>query len=127
MSDQIRLLERKLHQADNRIADLESAARRRETYENERQARLVEATQTIIALRLELQETNARILAHHLMSNDASQTAATACARLVLWEPIVLAAKQLWAAMQSDDRIAGDAACAKLAQALEALEKVPNA
>lgn len=122
-----RLLERKLRQADNRIADLETAARRREHHDQDRQRLLVEANQTIIGLRREIQELEARIRDHHVSSNDAAAMAERACSKLVLWEPIVEGTKELFAAMEAEDRVAGDAACVKIRTALDALDKVPTA
>lgn len=122
-----RLLERKLHQADNRIADLESLKRRAETYENERAQRLAEANRTIIELRREALELEARIREHHVNSNDAAQTAERACAKLLLWEPVVLAAREVRAALIDGNLDADNPACSKLATALDALDKVPSA
>lgn len=127
MSDRERLLERKLEQADKRIAELESAARRREHYDKDHQKRLVEANAAVIELRREVLELHARIRDHHVNSNDAAHAAATACAKLLLWEPLVNATRELFAAMDADDRLAGDAACVKIREALDALDKVPSA
>lgn len=125
--EQIKLLERKLHQADNRIADLESRERRREHYDKDKQKQLVEATATIIELRREVLELEARIRDNHVSATDASAMAERALSKLVLWEPIVEGTKELFAAMKAEDRVAGDAACVKIRTALLALEMVPRA
>jgi len=122
--------------ANKRIAELESRLRQFETREREAAnqmrrrhgetiaqhvAQHQSDTKTITDLRLQLLDAEARIEAMHCNANASSATAAAACERLVKYEPVVKAARDLVHAYETKDDRAGEHATEALVAGVKAL------
>ncbi len=119
----IERLERQLYQADKRIADLESAIRQRETLDH---ARHRDGLGLLDASRRQCAELLRRLADTQSATRSAAETAASACERLELYQPVINAARDLIDAYERDDDHAGTAACQDIKAAVARLPPVPS-